>query len=51
MDRFGLTKIVSFRGKRYTFVIVDGYSIFTWILFLTSKDEEIVKFSKLCEKF
>lgn len=33
MDLFGPTKLTSTGGKRYTFVIVDDYSRFTWVLF------------------
>ena len=35
LDLFGPSRIQSLGGKSYAFVIVDDYSRFTWILFLT----------------
>ena len=52
MDLFGPILIVSFKGKRYTLVIVDDYSRFTWVFFLASKDEtslQLIKFFKVVE--
>lgn len=40
-------------GKKYVLVIVDDYSRFTWVIFLTSKNEtfdEFVAFSKHVQK-
>nr|GFB07473.1 putative ribonuclease H-like domain-containing protein [Tanacetum cinerariifolium] len=39
MDLCGPMRITSINGKRYTLVIVDDYSRYTWVHFLRSKDE------------
>ena len=39
MDLVGPSRTRSLGGKHYAYVIVDDYSRFTWIMFLTSKDE------------
>ena len=52
MDLFGPVSTASFSGKRYTLVIVDEYSRFTWVFFLKAKSEaaeEIIKFIKQVE--
>lgn len=36
---FGLIAIASLGGKKYTLVIVDDYSKFTWVYFLRTKNE------------
>nr|GFA01889.1 hypothetical protein [Tanacetum cinerariifolium] len=49
MDLCGPMRIASINGKRYTLVIVDDYSCYTWVHFLRSKDEApgvIIKFLK-----
>ncbi|GJU48018.1 putative ribonuclease H-like domain-containing protein [Tanacetum coccineum] len=45
MDLFGLTFVSSLMHKKYCLVVTDDYSRFTWVLFLTTKDEtsEILK--------
>ncbi|GJZ37469.1 putative ribonuclease H-like domain-containing protein [Tanacetum coccineum] len=45
MDLFGPTFVSSLMHKKYCLVVTDGYSRFTWVFFLTSKDEssEILK--------
>nr|GEU69470.1 hypothetical protein [Tanacetum cinerariifolium] len=45
MDLFGPTFVSSLMHKKYCLVITDDYSRFTWVLFLTTKDEtsEILK--------
>nr|GEX15370.1 retrovirus-related Pol polyprotein from transposon TNT 1-94 [Tanacetum cinerariifolium] len=45
MDLCGLIRVASINGKKYIMVIVDEYSIYTWTLFLCSKDEtpEVLK--------
>ncbi|GJW26023.1 retrovirus-related pol polyprotein from transposon TNT 1-94 [Tanacetum coccineum] len=53
MDLYGLMHITSVNGKKYTLVIVDGYSKFTWVKCLRSKDEApdfIIKFLKRIQK-
>ena len=39
MDLFGPVNVMSLGRKRYTLVIVDEYSRFTWVHFLKTKDE------------
>nr|GEY41745.1 hypothetical protein [Tanacetum cinerariifolium] len=45
MDLCGPMRVASINGKKYILVIVDDYSIYTWTLFLHSKDEmpEVLK--------
>ncbi|GJV36479.1 putative ribonuclease H-like domain-containing protein [Tanacetum coccineum] len=45
MDLFGLTFVSSLTHKKYCLVVTDDYSRFTWVFFLTTKDEtsEILK--------
>ncbi|GJX63338.1 putative ribonuclease H-like domain-containing protein [Tanacetum coccineum] len=45
MDLFGPTFVSSLMHKKYCLVITDDYSRFTWVFFLTTKDEtsEILK--------
>ncbi|GJR71579.1 retrovirus-related pol polyprotein from transposon TNT 1-94 [Tanacetum coccineum] len=44
MDLFGPSAIRSYGGNRYTLVIVDDYSRFTWTRFLANKTEAFEKF-------
>ena len=49
MDLFGPVPINSRSGKRYTLVIVDEFSRFTWVIFLRKKNhdaDEIISFIK-----
>ncbi|GJR69767.1 retrovirus-related pol polyprotein from transposon TNT 1-94 [Tanacetum coccineum] len=39
MDLCGLMHVESINGKKYILVIIDDYSLFTWVRFLRSKDE------------
>ncbi|GJU92218.1 putative ribonuclease H-like domain-containing protein [Tanacetum coccineum] len=45
MDLFGPTFVSSLMNKKYCLVVTDDYSRFTWVFFLTTKDEtsEILK--------
>ncbi|GJZ60173.1 ribonuclease H-like domain-containing protein [Tanacetum coccineum] len=45
MDLCGPMRVASINGKKYILVIVDDFSIYTWVYFLRSKDEtpEIIK--------
>ncbi|GJW88759.1 putative ribonuclease H-like domain-containing protein [Tanacetum coccineum] len=45
IDLFGLTFVSSLMHKKYCLVVTDDYSRFTWVFFLTTKDEtsEILK--------
>nr|GEW09868.1 hypothetical protein [Tanacetum cinerariifolium] len=49
MDLCGPIGVQSINGKRYVLVVVDGYSRYTWVFFLHSKDkasEVIISFIK-----
>ncbi|KAI3770443.1 hypothetical protein L6452_01576 [Arctium lappa] len=49
MDLFGPVNIQSIAGKKYTLVIVDEYSRYTWVIFLRCKSdtpEELISFVK-----
>ncbi|GJU52131.1 retrovirus-related pol polyprotein from transposon TNT 1-94 [Tanacetum coccineum] len=51
MDLCGPMRVASINGKKYILVIMDDYSLFTWVKFLASKDEApdfIIKFLALC---
>ncbi|KAJ9544821.1 hypothetical protein OSB04_024528 [Centaurea solstitialis] len=53
MDLFGPVNVQSIAGKKYTLVIVDEYSRYTWVFFLRSKSdapEEIILFVRKMEK-
>ena len=50
MDLFGPSRTTSLGGKSYAFVIVDDFSIYTWVLFLAHKNDVFHEFSKLCRK-
>nr|GEZ61585.1 retrovirus-related Pol polyprotein from transposon TNT 1-94 [Tanacetum cinerariifolium] len=41
IDLYGPMRVASINGKKYILVIVDGYSGYTWTLFLRSKDETL----------
>ncbi|KAK2965659.1 hypothetical protein RJ640_001492 [Escallonia rubra] len=43
LDLFGPTRNASLGGNFYAFVIVDDFSRYTWVLFLTHKDEAFEK--------
>nr|GEZ60330.1 ribonuclease H-like domain-containing protein [Tanacetum cinerariifolium] len=52
MDLCGPMRVESINGKKYILVIVDDYSLFTWVKFLCSKDETpmfIIKFLKMIQ--
>ena len=44
MDLFGPTRTLSLNGKRFSLVIVDDYSRFSWIFFIFHKNEAFNKF-------
>ena len=44
IDLFRPIKIASLGGNKYSFVIVDNFSKFTWVLFLTQNDESFETF-------
>ncbi|KAI3672677.1 hypothetical protein L6452_38774 [Arctium lappa] len=52
MELFGPVNIQSIAGKKYTLVIVDEYSRYTWVIFLCCKSdttEELISFVKKME--
>nr|GEW22213.1 putative reverse transcriptase domain-containing protein [Tanacetum cinerariifolium] len=52
MDLCGLIRVASVNEKKYILVIVDDYSLFTWVKCLRSKDEApefIIKFLKMIQ--
>ena len=44
MDLFGPTRSASLSGKKYRYVLVDDFSRFTWVFFLTHKNEAFNEF-------
>jgi len=48
IDLFGPVNTASLYGSEYGLVIVDDYSIWTWVKFLRSKDNAYDVFSNLC---
>ena len=45
MDLFDPSRTPSLGGKSYTYVIVDDFSRYTWVLFLSQKNESFYEFS------
>lgn len=50
IDLFGPTRTASIGSKRYALVIVDDYSSFTWVVFLTNNYEDFDNFEVFCRK-
>ncbi|XP_075111690.1 uncharacterized protein LOC142181914 [Nicotiana tabacum] len=50
MDLFGPTRTGSIGGRKYVFVIVDDFSCFTWVIFLSHNDEALRNFEVFCKK-
>ena len=50
IDLFDPIRTASLSGKLYSFVIVNDYSRYTWVLFLTHKNEAHEAFAKLCRR-
>ena len=50
MDLFGPIPITSLGEMRYTLVIVDDYSRFTWVIFLNSKDQTCSNLIKIIKR-
>nr|GEW93162.1 zinc finger, CCHC-type [Tanacetum cinerariifolium] len=50
MDLFGPSAIQSYRGNRYTLVIVDDYSMYTWTRFLKDETEAFDQFEIFSKK-
>ena len=50
MNLFGPTRSMSLSGKRYDYVLVDDFSRFTWVFFLTNKYEVFSEFQVFYRK-
>ncbi|GJU63555.1 retrovirus-related pol polyprotein from transposon TNT 1-94 [Tanacetum coccineum] len=50
MDLFGPSAVRSYEGNRYTLVIVDDYSRYTWTKFLKDKTEDFDQFKIFSKK-
>ena len=50
LDLFGPNRVASLGGKYYALVIVDDFSRFTWVFFLTHKSDTHPIFAKFCRK-
>ena len=50
MDLFGPTRTTSLGGMKYGLVIVDDFSRYTWVLFITHKDETFNVFKKFYKR-
>ncbi|XP_055960113.1 uncharacterized protein LOC130014963 [Mercurialis annua] len=53
MDLFGPSRVASLGSKNYTYVLVDDYSRYTWVIFMAHKDDTFdafKSFSKLVQK-
>ena len=51
MDLFGPFRTPRLGGKSYAYVIVDNFSRYTWVLFLSQNNEVFFyEFSKFCNK-
>ncbi|KAM6587476.1 hypothetical protein CsatA_010081 [Cannabis sativa] len=49
IDLFGPSRIASLGGKYYAFVIIDDFTRFTWVIFLTLKSDVLENFVKFCK--
>ncbi|XP_075475051.1 uncharacterized protein LOC142505820 [Primulina tabacum] len=47
MDLFGPIPVMSLRRKKYTLEVIDDFSRFTWVIFLSSKDQTAAQLIKL----
>ena len=50
MDLFGLSRTPRLEGNSYAYVIMYNFSRYTWVLFLSQKNEVFYEFSKFCNK-
>ena len=51
IDLFGPSRTLSLGGKIYAFVLVDDFSRFTWVLFLTNKNDVFSEFQSFAKWF
>ena len=50
MDLFGPTRSMSLSEKKYSYVLVDNFSRYTWVFFLTHKYEAFSEFQVFYKK-
>ena len=50
LDLFRPTRTTSLGGRKYVLIVVDDFSRFTWVLFLTHKDKAFSSFIKLLKR-
>lgn len=50
MNLFGPTHSANIGGKRYAFVIVNKFSRFTWVIFLSHKIKAFTNFEAFCTR-
>ena len=50
MDPFRPTRMLSLNGKRFSLVLVDDYSRFSWVFFIVHKNEAFNKFLLFCRR-
>ena len=50
MDLMGPTRIESLGGKRYIMVVVDDFTMYTWIILLRSKSDVPEHIETLCTR-
>ncbi|XP_075097365.1 uncharacterized protein LOC142174876 [Nicotiana tabacum] len=50
LNLFGPTRTSSIGGRKYTFVIIDDFSRFTWVIFLSHKDKALSNFEVFYKK-
>ena len=50
MDLISPSRIMSFGGKLYILVVVDDFSRFTWVMFLSHKNDAFSSFTRLCRR-
>ena len=50
MDLFGPTRVASFGGMPYAYVLVDDYSRYTWVYFLTHKNDAFKAFKNFAKR-
>ena len=44
MNFFGPSRVVSIGGMHYAYILVDDYSRYTWVCFLTNKNDAFKAF-------
>ena len=50
MDLFEPTRVASFSGMHYVYVLVDDYSRYNWVCFLTHKNDAFKAFENFTKR-